>query len=232
MKRSILPIPRQPAAAGKPAFHRLSLPQRCISCQRREREDRARVVRLGRRQKSRRWARIGQTLLERSPTRRASTFLSMTGTGRSWAAKRIHTQAGRVLGREADTRSGTGPRPQSGSLPSASGTRRPVPFNPPPAPEDRPVQPPPAPEDPSRSTARRTARRRPHSALSTHSRPQAALQRTERTGRVLGPRSGLGEAEVPRGTRRPVPLARPTPPSPAFPGRRSPRSGEQAVPKP
>ena len=38
----------------------------------------ARVVRLGRRQKSRRWARIGQTLRERSPTRRASTFLSMS----------------------------------------------------------------------------------------------------------------------------------------------------------
>ena len=109
------------------------------------------MVRLGRRQKSRRWARIGQTLRERSPTRRASTFLSHqagNGTGPR-AAKRIHPQAGRVLVPQSEytrKRDGSSGRKAASALPrclrhpktrpvkSDCGTRRPVPLANPPHP--------------------------------------------------------------------------------------------------
>ena len=69
------------------------------------------MVRLGRRQKSRRWARIGQTLRERSPTRRASTFLSMSeGRKRDGSSGREAASAKPRCLRHPKTRPACAPR--------------------------------------------------------------------------------------------------------------------------
>ena len=99
-------------------------------------EDRARMVRLGRRQKSRRRTRIGPNAPRAFADPPSLHFIFREGNGTGpRAAKRIHTYTRKRDGSSGRKAASAQPRclrhPKTRPVQSASGTRRPVPLLPP-----------------------------------------------------------------------------------------------------